>query len=474
MAKHRDRAFYLTVSVFALCMAAAGAWAIVHNDQSSMQQSNRTVSRTKQPDTASKVTQPKKRSSQAAKPLPTAGNETPGASPAPTTSTGSGLVQVVPYGSNVPQQAVEHTKQLLSQYNVVQWDGHRLQMQLSRPITIELVEDKQNYGKALQQLGIDPSQLNSLTQDTGGFTVDQTIVIPMYQNKSDPDLLNTLAHEITHAYINESGLNLPSWVNEGLAVTDGMNMQRRAESDVVYQGYARQMAENVIQAAANGKLIPLSQNENTVLSDSATYDVELQDWLAVTMLLQKNGMSPFTDYFSLMKVGTPESTAFKAAFGETEATVNQDLTAELNTAVQQQDSGVGITMSIPSGFKGTIHVLPRGSQTWQGFAAQPGTVQFNVLPNGKITGISSPMTQTPDSQSPDNETVYIDVSANGLKYNGQAVNSFGYAIDVHYGLYAFINSWISLQSGQTVYLTSPTVLGVQLENVAGNLHRRVR
>jgi hypothetical protein len=384
---------------------------------------------------------------------------------APTVNTGSGLVQVVPFGANVPNLTVEHTRQLLAHYSIVKWDGNRLQMTLSQPVKIELVEDKANYEKALQSLGVDPGQASSLSQDTGGFTIGDNIVIPMYQNTTDPDLLNSLAHELTHAYINENKLDIPSWINEGLAVDDGMNMQRQSETNVAYMGYARRMAEDVLKAAKQGKLLSLSGDEDTVLSGSATYDVELQDWLAVNMLLQQVGYGPFEKYFSLLKQGESDSAAFADAFGRTDSAVNQSLNRLLTQAANEPDNGVQFALQIPASFNGTVHVLPRNSQTWQGFSAPYGTVQFGLLPDGTLTGIKSATSKNQDAEQADPQTVYLDVEAKGLSYQGQGVASFGYAIDVHYGLYGFINSWISLASGKTIYLSTPDVLGVQLTNV---------
>jgi hypothetical protein len=381
--------------------------------------------------------------------------------------TGAALVEVKTYGSHVSSENLQMVKQLLAGYQIEQSVSDSLQMTLHKPAEIYLVGNQSDYANELAALGVSANQVKQMTSDTGGFTEGSTIMIPLYQNRNNYDLANTLAHEMTHVFLNQNVDDLPSWMNEGLAVSNGMASQARVQNGVAFAGYTRQMAESVFTAAISGTLVPLTDDESKILQEDIPYDLELQDWLAVRDLTLTKGSKAFQTYFAQISQDVSEQTAFSAAFGMSEAVFDSQLTNSLKTYEEQEDNGVEIQFQFPQSFKGNVRVLQHGLQTWGGFIPNEGTNVISVLPSGAIIG--SGVKQLPadvDMNAADETTLYVNIdSVKPFTYQGQVVEDCGFAFDYHDGLYGFVNSWITLKNGHTVYLDVPELFHVQVSSV---------
>ncbi len=380
------------------------------------------------------------------------------------------LVSVKYYGSHVTLTKVQAVAQLLADNHIVDGVAQSLQMQLHQPVHLYLVGNSVDYGNELAALGVSSQQAKRMTMDTGGFTENSTIIVPLYQNRTNYDLANTLAHELTHAFLNQNVDNLPSWVNEGIAVTNGMAGQAKTESGVAYAGYARQMAESVFAAAVSGTLIPLTDDEAKVLAQTVPYDLELQDWLAVRYLISTKGDQAFQAFLQRMKADELPTFAFQAAFGLSENAFNQQITQVFKTFEEQQDNGVTIQFQFPGSFQGNVRLLQHGLQTWRGFVPSSGMNTVSILPSGLIVGPVRQIAADFDSTQPDEATLYMNLVPNEpFQYQGQSVSDCGFAFDYHDGLYGFVNSWITLKDGRTIYSDVPQlfdvrVVGVQEQN----------
>ncbi|QQE78132.1 hypothetical protein [Alicyclobacillus sp. SO9] len=376
----------------------------------------------------------------------------------------SKLIRVKAFNSNVPSSQVVHTQNLLKQYDIAAQIASFLGISLRSRATIDLVTTSSDYQQALQAVGVTKAETSKLSLDTGGFTDGSTVIIPLYQNKTTPELVNTLTHELTHVFLNENGGALPSWLNEGMAVHMGMLLQTKTEPNLVYSGYAKRMAENVIAAVISGSLRPLTGDELKVIQGKAPYDLELQDWLAVNMLLQKDGTSPFQKFLRFIHSGQPANSAFSRAFNTSQSNVNTELTRLLRTAAAESDKGVTITLKVPAGYKGSLRILPHGTHNWDGIALHAGMQKLTVLPNGTVLGYSGAVQHTYDSRPSDKHTVYLNLDPqNPFTYQGKKVEDSGFALDYHNGLYGFADSWITLVNGKTAYISKPSLFGVQLE-----------
>lgn len=377
------------------------------------------------------------------------------------------LISVKPSEAGVSASEVDHVQKLLSKYQIVHRVSQTLRMNIYQEIYIVLAMTPSQYQQELSRLGVSTNQAHAFTLDTGGFTQGDTVVIPLYQNKNDADLANTLGHELTHAFLNVNVGSFPSWMNEGLAVTDGMAIQSAAENSVVYGGYARQMAESIVDVAKNGTIWPLATDEQKVLSGTAPYDLELQDWLAVRDLILRNGLQAFTDYFYRLNLGESESTAFRRSFGQTEAEFNNSLTAQLKVVGQAENDGLTLNIQIPASFVGDIRFLQHGVQNWTGFHATPGMSQVHIGVDGHLTGVKQTTAAIEDSNPPDSTTLYVNLDPiQPFTYQGAKVQNCGFAIDYHDGLYGFVNAWITIAGGKSVYLQNPTLFGVTIQNIS--------
>ncbi|MCL6516707.1 hypothetical protein [Alicyclobacillus sp.] len=473
MGKSSDRIFHLTVTVFALGLTAVSAVTLAYQHNPERVRSWMT-SIVRTPPAPPVINQ----AGQAGPPAgSTAQNQTgqngargvtPVATPAPqTTGDKTGVNQptfdIRRVGNDVSDADAARVQTLMNQYRMPAVISDALSIRLKRPIHLYLAQSAADYKEALKSLGVSPAQAQRFSRDTGGFTQDDAIVIPLYQNKTTADLANTLAHELTHVYLNAGvAPGLPSWVNEGLAVTLGMHFQQAVAGPLAYDGYAKQMAESVLDAVRDGKLIPLTDDETKVLEGSTDYDLELQDWLAVSWLVQQHGWPAWAAYLNRLNAGMTDGDAFAQTFGVSESVYNDKFTALLRQAVQQADGGVQVTLEVPGDFHGYARVLQHGTQTWTGFELTKGTNTFTVTPSGQLVGQRTTEPAT-DPNPPDKVTLYIDLDpTTDLTYNGKPVDNSGFAIDYHYGMYAFVNAWVTYEDGKSVYLQDPDLFGVKL------------
>ena len=474
MGTYTARVFYLTVTVLTLSAVSVGILVYHHNSKVFRNVKTYVNSNRSQSGKLHK-SEPKKVSAQVRNTIPKAKPDSSSKAsdlalkPSFKMSDNVDLVSVKPFSSDVTASDLHDVQQLLSNYHIVDMDSRTLQMNIHQSVSIILCKNQTDYKNELASIGVASGETKKITLDTGGFTLGNTIVIPLYQNSTLPELANTLGHELTHAILNQNVGNFPSWMNEGLAVTDGIHVQSEVENSVAYQGYAKQMAENVLRAAKSESLWALEPDESKVLSSTATYDLELQDWLAVRNLIQKHGLQAFSDYFYRLRIGESEATAFQRSFGASESAFNQKMTSHFIDAAQQMDSGVTLSFRIPSDFHGNIRMLQHGTQTWVGFHPTAGANTVNVTNSGTLTGAVTPLAPIWDSTPPDGITLYVNINpTTPFTYQGKKVQYAGFAIDYHYGLYSFVNSWVTLNNGQTIYLYDPALFGIQLTSISEN------
>lgn len=374
----------------------------------------------------------------------------------------SKMVQVR-QGGDVSLAQVNQVEKVLQSQQIIEKDANMLDMNLAQQVTIYVTGDKASYEKQLAAIGVTPAEAKEMSMDTGGFTLNREIVVPLYQNTHPSELVNTLGHELTHAFLNENVGHLPSWIDEGTAVHDGMTLQSEAENPLVYEGYAKQLVETVLTAATSGNLLPLTNHEANVIRERASYDLELQDWLAVNELIDTYGNSALHHYFTLIRQGVPSNTAFFKVYHQTPAQLNQRLTRDLKNAAQHPDAGVSIELQMTPSFAGRIEILQHGAHIWYGFEGKAGTLTIQVLPSGKIHGTANQVLPSYDADRPDEDTLYVNLApTHTLKYQNQNVENVGFAIDYHYGMYSFVNSWIGLENGRILYSKRTEQFGVQI------------
>ena len=190
-----------------------------------------------------------------------------------------------------------------------------------RGAQIVLFSTSQAYAQALQKTGLANNEVNSIVENTGGLTVGNDVWIPVYALHGRAALANVLTHELTHVAFNEVGLGgrLPTWINEGTAWMDGLQGQSRVNASSVRlltQAYNRQLQ----QVAQSGQLLPLSASEQDILQ--ANYNVEWEDYIAVSRLVQAKGEATLQK-FLLRSEREAVALSFQQSFGEPMSTYEQ-------------------------------------------------------------------------------------------------------------------------------------------------------
>ncbi len=486
-AKRRDKIFHLTVTAFAWTMTAVtGATAIYSSNQPFTARVNHRqsqflgASRTNNPIHAgSTQTAPTVPPRALAKPAASKNaSEVGGLTNAFSgidTSFGrnsqSGFSQSAVHltiksaGPSTSESRVRQVENLIRKYDLVHLVTSNVRMGTNQPIVVYLAQNTADYANALSMVGLNRQEAASLSTDTGGFTLGNSIIIALFQNQNNADLANTIAHELTHVLFNDNIGQLPSWINEGLAVSDGMMAQSRVEGWVPYSSYARQMAATVLDATRNHSLVPLAVNEATVLKDNQSYDIELQDWLSVQYLLQRFGYESILAYFDRIKLGETYNQAFSRTFHMTFHQFNATFTKLLTEATLSPDEGVKLTLRALPSVRASVRILQHGRRHWQGFALAGGTTTLTVSPTGIVAGVKV-QNSVIDKASVDAQTLYVNIKpATKWFMNGHSVVNGGFAIDYNDGMYEFSNAWMTLASGRTVYTQNPSLFGITLADV---------
>ncbi|WP_245530694.1 hypothetical protein [Alicyclobacillus acidocaldarius] len=372
-------------------------------------------------------------------------------------------VKIVTFGSGIPSSQVTHIQNLLNRVNSIQRIRDFLGVRMNHTATIVLVKNAADYQAELRQLGVSAGDASSLSEDSNGFTLGSTVVIPLFQNPTDVDLANVLTHELTHVDINQHISNIPSWMNEGMAVYMGMNGQKAIENPVDFASDEKQDAEDILQVVQSNQLVPLTGSEAAILSGQETYDYELQDWLAVCYLIAHYGKSSIQTLVRHLESENPNQ-AFYDTYGETVSAFNAQFTKALKQSASVASAGASLEISISPSYHGEIFVQPPNQAVGHGFKAEPGTHHVTVTASGQVQADLPPV-GTKKSKIPATPgTMYVSLLPQRFgSVDGQKLLDAEMEIQIQNGLYTFENAWEELENNPMYdpsYL--PEVLGVTI------------
>lgn len=204
--------------------------------------------------------------------------------------------------ANVSAAEVEDVTSLLMKYSLPILTKN-IAANAPAPLYIRLFSSQSTFSTAVRQHFPAAAQKVALLQ---GFTDQTTAYIPLYQYTSgtahthydNADLVNVLTHELTHVILNTYGISIPVWVNEGFASYNGMDAQRGFDAN-----YASRMSNsgyyNLNFAARSGELIPLTQNSEQAIVTDSNYNLEFEDFAAVSELIADNGLGSFKRFLFL-------------------------------------------------------------------------------------------------------------------------------------------------------------------------------
>ena len=150
---------------------------------------------------------------------------------------------------------------------------------------------------------------------TGGFTVGTTVYLPIYKYVSPGPVANTIAHELTHVFLNVTGISrvIPQWLNEGFAWTIGLKAENAVDPAQV-QTLLAQLTAQFDAARQSGHMAPLTTATDVGLQKNFEYNLEFEDYLAVKQLETGYGSSALPVFLrNTIDVGLTNS--FAASFG---------------------------------------------------------------------------------------------------------------------------------------------------------------
>lgn len=374
-------------------------------------------------------------------------------------------VRVVSFGSGVTSADVTRVQNMLTRVNSVERISQFLGVKMNRSAKIILVNNAASYSQALKNLGVSSGDASNLSEDSNGFTLGSTVIVPLFQNTSDAELTNTLTHELTHVDINQHIQSIPSWMNEGMAVFMGMNGQRTVETPIGFQDDELGYTEDILSVTQTGELVPLTGDESAILSGSESYDYELQDWLAMCDLISKYGFSSIQTLVSHLEHENADQ-SFEDTFGESVKSFNSQFTKVLKSSLSAPNDGASVQLTIAPSFSGDLLFQGPNESSLQGVIAKPGSYQFVVKQNGRVSSALPPTPIVKSENPSSSSTMYLSVIPSKVdKVQESRVTNGGLSFSLENGLYTFDNAWINLANGTVVDESSPSVLGVTVEDV---------
>ena len=233
----------------------------------------------------------------------------------------AGRVSAPAYGAaDLPMQvagagAVRPTILRLARTLSVPQIERTLGMKFQAPVAIQLFTTKASYDAALVGMGVARAQAGVMVDRTGGVEAGNSVCLPLFNDPGRYAFSNVLTHELTHVLFYQNNLSniLPTWMNEGTAWYEGLTAQR-AQSPAAADALLELGLRGVAAAQASDAALPLQASESQLLR--APYDVEIQDFEAVALLVRKGGLAHYAAFLrQAVRLGVAE--AFRHAYGMT-------------------------------------------------------------------------------------------------------------------------------------------------------------
>ncbi len=222
-------------------------------------------------------------------------------------------VVVLPGDNSVRASSLAQVIQILRTQSLPQIEK-TLSLSYVQPLSVYLFATRNGYLSGLERWGIQQTVADTMVTRTNGVANGSVVYIPLYANTSKGSLYNVLTHELTHVIFNQNQIarSIPTWINEGVAWMEGLQTQahvaKPSEMMLVKRGEAQ-----VLAAFGNREGVALTSGENAMLR--APYDVELEDYMAVSKLVHTFG---WKDVVRFMKDSVSEgaNVSFRKVFAQ--------------------------------------------------------------------------------------------------------------------------------------------------------------
>lgn len=370
----------------------------------------------------------------------------------------------------VSNQMVQQVSDLLQKREISQKVSREYGFAYQKPVQIYLAADDEDFKQLLvHQQVADLQRAESLVQVSGGLTKGNTVFFPLNSyimdgKLSERYLTNALAHELAHVLSNQNGLSrIPVWMEEGLAWQIGLTLQTEGDPAVVEDGYKTWLRHLILRTKQEDKLIGLINDRQDPLTVGANYNVELQDWMAMDLLLRQYGEDRLWNYLQLVRQNTPDP--FLNAFGLSQETFEKQFDASLTQSLQRVDRGVKIQLRISEEFQGEFAILPKAETAWRVYRLNPGEYTISIFPDGTIEGIQAERLEKED-RSPETDVLRVEIKPETkLSEAEKTVQAAGFIFRYEFGDYYLFNGWKRYSDQSIEYTETNQMAGMEILSV---------
>ncbi|WP_018132125.1 stalk domain-containing protein [Effusibacillus pohliae] len=373
-------------------------------------------------------------------------------------------IEVVNGDGRVSPDKMQQIQNLLQNGRIGQKVAQAFRLRFTQPVRVYLAADKAGYRQVMLAQPAHPVNVDEVAQFTDGLAKGNDVFIPLSEHPAESDLKNVLAHELTHVLFFQNGLNvMPSWLNEGLAWHQALQLEYENLPNVVSEGRKAELKQYILKVKQDGRLIGLLSDSEQTIAARPGYNVEIQDWAAVEYLIGTYGYDKVLDYLSRSKQLWQDP--FRSVFGLSAQSFETNFNAYLDNLIQRTDRGVQITFRVTDEFHGQFLLLPKGQTQWRVYSLPPGEYTVTVLPDGTVSGLSGGQLRQAAGAG-EIDVVYVGLALEQeVVEQGNGVRFAGFAIQYGYGEYFLLNGWKSFTNGSNDYLETNRLLGIEILRV---------
>ncbi|HEU4964935.1 MAG TPA: stalk domain-containing protein [Bacilli bacterium] len=376
------------------------------------------------------------------------------------------IIRVIGADRALEEGQTESLQHQLLDHHVAEQLEQAAGLTFQQPVWIYLSNSDAGYEASIRTYGEDNDQAKLVADGSTGVTYDSDVLLPLQRQTDESELLTTVSHELTHVLLNQNnGTDLPSWVHEGFAWQAGLDIGYQEQPALQRQQVDGLVREEVLDAVDAGDFRPLINSAFTKIAalSSASYNLELQDYLAYQYLVDQYGQDAFRAY--LLGHANGDETPFQDAFGLTPKAFNEQFTNHLQQQLLTDSQGVEVTLQVDDTFRdGQMRILPEGQSNWKSLRLQPGTYTFRIFKNGRVEGL--PTYDGFVEEEPEADTVYLYLEPKDpLEEAGTLAYGGGFAIADTYGSYWLTNAWLYDEQDNATYPDTDNLFGVQIVSI---------
>ncbi|ARU60472.1 hypothetical protein CBW65_04830 [Tumebacillus avium] len=383
------------------------------------------------------------------------------------TSVNAPQVRVIGGDVKLVEGQVYNVQKEIIQKQIVEKVQNQAGYTFDGPVWIYLSNSDGGYKTALmRETDASSTEAAQLVEWANGVAYGDTIVIPLHKQESDYGRVRTIAHELAHVLFNQNDADLPSWVNEGFAWQASLDIAFENGPQVLRDRQDMLSRDEVLGALNDGSYRPLINGSYSklVALGEATYNLELQDYMAVQELTEKFGKEKLKAYLKRFAgTGSPDAN-FRGEFGMSMSEFGTAFRDTLAEELKESSQGVEVTLNVTSQFKGTFSVLGQNSSQWKMFSLTPGAHTLRIYKDGRLEGAI--VQDAVGEGDPSEDIVFLAMEPDvPVTEAGKRIEYAGVALYDSFGEFAFLNVWKTDTNGKDQFPETNKILGVEIINV---------